>query len=213
MPTASAHPDSVFPGSGALGAVLGEMLAWVAIVVGVASGWEGLTGVGAVGIFLFPLIGGLLGRLLHVPPPPPPAPTPSQARASSVVAGAFVGFATTLGVIAALAIVAIFLLAGPGGAGLWGVVGVLWVLVLALPILLLLLVLFTALRAHRATRRPPGAGPLGAAFGEIAAWVAMVLGWGAGLDGLFGIGVAGVFLFPLIGWSIGRRIAHARYER
>jgi hypothetical protein len=70
MPTSSAHPDRAFPGPGALGAVLGEMVAWIAIVVGVASGWEGLTGVGAVGIFLFPLIGGLLGRLLRVPPLP-----------------------------------------------------------------------------------------------------------------------------------------------
>lgn len=213
MAASSAHPDRVFPGPGALGAVLGEMLAWVAIVVGVASGSEGLTGVGAVGIFLFPLVGGLFGRLLHAPPPAPPPPTPSQARASSVVAGAFVGFATTLGVIAALAIVVIFLLAVPGGTGGWGVIWGLWVLLLASPVLLLLLVLFTVLRARRATRHPPGAGPLGAAFGEMAAWVAMILGWGAGLDGLFGIGVVGVFLFPLIGWSIARRIAHARYER
>jgi hypothetical protein len=68
--TSSAHRDRAFPGSGALGAVLGEMLGWIAIVVGVASGWESLTGVGAVGIFLFPVIGALLGRLLRVPPLP-----------------------------------------------------------------------------------------------------------------------------------------------
>jgi hypothetical protein len=112
MPASSAHPDRAFPGPGALGAVLGEMLAWGAIVVGVASGWEGLTHAGAVGILLFPLVGGLLGqRLLDASAP---------LVGLRVVGGFFLGVWATLACLAVLLVNASILVAVVVRDAYWG---------------------------------------------------------------------------------------------